>query len=772
MNRCVRVVGAVVSAVIVFASATPALAFDRGPHTEITSGALAAEGFGTDASGVAQVDNWFVDLYHELSATKMPHSGHAPAYLQLVTGVMRSEHWSTALVGASTRMHFDNNPGSPVESLRPDLNNTAGITAEWNRLRRATWSLAREARDNNDPAELLAVLGISLHPLQDFYSHTNWIEPRSGHGDVPGADGPGWQERGFGSYPTWFDVPPEEREKVEIYGDATPGHERIHGLWNADGNKGLQSAVNKDWPGRPLYLKAAPTAYFASRQWIEAVRSWVNDEAFWKRAQHYRANRAELDHDREGMYNIMQYSGHWQGQGEPIGGGAHGLGGSLLDLVAAVREYFQPDTNPLQHSNPFGDLVKTQYRARFEKLIERMADRNPAGEIAPVPSSQGLQRAMRIVVLRVLNLHGEGLGDPGPDEADMYAHVGIDGQEMASAIIHGHDDFSFPDPYEPFTWFKAVPAVPDEPEHVDSIEVEIKTADTLWAGTDDDVYLRLSPTLRVQLDKGLYNDFERGDRDTYSVPIDDQVRRGMGVGAIREVQIEKSDDGIAGGWKLEGVKMRVNGVQLYNNQHINRWIEDDHRTWKAPDFVRRTPHSSQIPIWLQLDEDDFLYGENDRGDINPYVDRRVVSTGYTPGDPPVRVTIHGGSKLGGRSGDGDGARITYSLETLTPELMTGAVDSPPPPEPEPGPKPDLIVTAFNINAVTVKNQGEGDAGPFRLLAANTPMEFDGLAAGESETRLFPGLNCNGNYIAFVDDLEQVVESDETNNTKESEPVIC
>jgi hypothetical protein len=52
------------------------------------------------------------------------------------------------------------------------------------------------------------------------------------------------------------------------------------------------------------------------------------------------------------------------------------------------------------------------------------------------------------------------------------------------------------------------------------------------------------------------------------------------------------------------------------------------------------------------------------------------------------------------------------------------------------------------------------------------MHFQGLPAGASETRVFPGLNCNGNYFAFVDDLEQVAETDETNNTMKSEAAIC
>jgi hypothetical protein len=36
---------------------------------------MTAEGFGADAVGVAQVNNWFVDIYE--NGSKVPFSGHA-----------------------------------------------------------------------------------------------------------------------------------------------------------------------------------------------------------------------------------------------------------------------------------------------------------------------------------------------------------------------------------------------------------------------------------------------------------------------------------------------------------------------------------------------------------------------------------------------------------------------------------------------------------------------------------------------------------------------
>jgi hypothetical protein len=107
----------------------------------------------------------------------------------------------------------------------PDLNNTAGISAEWDRLRRVSWSLAQEAREQDDPLELLEVLASASTPFRTSTPTPTGSKRRRATA-VVGSDGPGWTERGFGSYPTWFDVPAEERNKVEIYGDSTPGHKR------------------------------------------------------------------------------------------------------------------------------------------------------------------------------------------------------------------------------------------------------------------------------------------------------------------------------------------------------------------------------------------------------------------------------------------------------------------------------------------------------------------------------------------------------------------
>ncbi|MGQ0608737.1 MAG: hypothetical protein ACT4OQ_09785, partial [Chloroflexota bacterium] len=68
------------------------------------------------------------------------------------------------------------------------------------------------------------------------------------------------------------------------------------------------------------------------------------------------------------------------------------------------------------------------------------------------------------------------------------------------------------------------------------------------------------------LDNPDRDDFERGRTDTFD--LDPGI--GLYRSAIASVRIHKSPDGIAGGWRLKGVEVIVNGSTIYTNQSINR----------------------------------------------------------------------------------------------------------------------------------------------------------------------------------------------------------
>ena len=614
---------------------------------------------------------------------------------------------------------------------------------EWERLQRGTtaslagarglWERSKSTgntRDADDAALIvLSSIGVSLHVLQDFYAHTNWVETKA----VEGGDGPDWAARGQGTTPTWFDLPKGVRDGAQIYAGRATGH-RPHGGWNTDGGLTVHGGVNKDWPGRPFFSEADQSAYFASRQWTRALRKWLNDDELWGRAQQFAQRPAELRRDLyEGAYLTSIYAGHWQGEGEPcnpkadwpapIGTGRvecgerAGDGGNLIRLREVTSRYFKAG--------------KTRFRIAGEHAIRTIGAPLPGGQTFPVESSRDIQQSTQVVRLQVRSYRGHGLGDPGPldGDADIYARANVAGQNFDSALVNDHDSFSFPAPYHPFTGLKPVPVGGTYGEPVETITVNVRTANDRGAGTDDDVFLRLGPNLKFQLDKRSYDDFQRDDRDTYSVPIDALTRSGFTVGDIEFVQIEKSRDGRFGGaWKLGGVDVRINGRELYKKVRIERWLEKNRRAWRADDFVPSAPTGPALPVWLDLREDDGVKGD-DQGDVNPYDARDALARSYTPGEE-VEGTSRGAEKYSGRLGkDGDDATVRYRIDTLTvkppPPFPEPSPQPQPDPQPEPEPgedpppppppgSPDLVITAHNINDFTVKNQGTAAAGSFMV----------------------------------------------------------
>lgn len=653
---------AVVGAALLLIAAAPAAGYDSGPHGDMTVDAMRAEGFGQTAAEVAWLQNYLIDFYGQYNNNA--YSGHATGDVIAATqpSPFEIENWAPAVMRAAETSHFDAtaNPAGFAD--------TAAVAAEWSRLRRATYKLVQGAKAARNPLDLLAAIGMSLHVVQDFYAHGNWVE-RTGDG---GSAAP-WNEAVQGSHPTWFDVPAKEIGLV--YTASSPGH-RYHGSWQADGNRNLLNGINKDWPGRPRYSEAFITSYFATRQWLRAIRTWLRDDALWAAAQRYvsdaagrRALRNDID---EGVISVSSNAGRWYGSGGPCQpdpsidppevtcGDGEGYGGTLVGSRAAIKDYH-------------GDADPTVFRKTFERLVPGLA-LNPldvSDAQVPVGSSRGIQQDIEFVRLRITAVTGIDLEDPIPtDGADLYARAAILGKDYQSAVIDDHDSFAFPKPYAPHTFMRAVTRARQRSTPVTTLTIRVRTGDVRFAGTNDDVYLRISPSERFALDKSLYDDFERGDNDTYSVPIDDLARRGLTREDIQYLQIEKSADGAGGGWRLGGIKVLMNGTTLYENNRIDRWLEDNRRTWRATGFARdhRKP-TRALAVWMDLrDEDGFVYGDDDQGDINRYDNRDAVVRAYTPGTVAT-ATVTGGNELGGRLGKGgDKARLTYMIDTLTPVL--------------------------------------------------------------------------------------------------------
>ena len=501
------------------AGAAPAHAFDTGPHADMTRDALTSEGATPASATIAAANNWFVDYY--TNPDRNPHSGHASFLLGWTRLGLSHETWPQFWVTGARRLHFDYEQRA-IDM--PNLSSTPGIEKEWDRLEYRARRLLGIYGRANDPLGVLATIGSSLHAVQDFYSHSNWVEAVR----PDGMGGPGVASLGYGSHPTFFDVPPEVRRDV-LVGDrrvytGVPGAPREHhGHWRSHylpfnpflpTRPRFEEALNKDWPGRPGFQDAYITAYFATRQWLRALRTWLGNEPLWQRAMSMPQTRA-LSHDFTGAEEISQYSGHWQGGGEPCVRFINcsvrsGKAGSLSSLTIALRDFHAGPTSP--------------YRRAFNRMIGEwalFAENIPGGKIPDfpdLPSSRTIQALTRFVKLEVVNYRGIGLGDTIGD-ADIYTNVRMRGQPSTSTIIDGEDSFSFRLPYAPFTWIRSVPMPNQASTPVTSMVVRVETGNRSGAGTDDDVFLRINGNHRFSLDKRLYDDFERGDVDTYSVPI-------------------------------------------------------------------------------------------------------------------------------------------------------------------------------------------------------------------------------------------------------------
>ena len=116
-------------------------------------------------------------------------------------------------------------------------------------------------------------------------------------------------------------------------------------------------------------------------------------------------------------------------------------------------------------------------------------------------------------------------------------------------------------------------------QFLQTLEAYIRTENAAYAGTDDTVTITLGG-LDFDL-TGHGNKLERGNNDYYVLDI---AGKNLTLYTITDVTIHKSPDGHNGGWQLKGIRILADGEEIYNNQGIHKWVDDDHKTW-GPDPV-------------------------------------------------------------------------------------------------------------------------------------------------------------------------------------------
>ena len=251
----------------------PAVAFDTGPHASITIDALTRAGFNRNAANAVQVENWLTDYY-----TSSPTTGSA-AKCDL------------------EKLHFD------------DVFSNADIAKYWATFTTNTKAAVKKAEADNDVVEFYVVLGMSLHVVQDFYSHSNWVEAHS-------------VTSGLYHTATWFQADPEP----------PPG---LYSGWYANclnipqGNHvphgGYTWGMNHDSVVRPNYDRAYVYAYAASYEWAKNLLDLLGGN-FATRVKNYNptpSDANDLAYDQkasiyvsewiENPLNTSDLDGHWNG---------------------------------------------------------------------------------------------------------------------------------------------------------------------------------------------------------------------------------------------------------------------------------------------------------------------------------------------------------------------------------------------------------------------------------------------------------------------------
>jgi hypothetical protein len=128
---------------------------------------------------------------------------------------------------------------------------------------------------------------------------------------------------------------------------------------------------------------------------------------------------------------------------------------------------------------------------------------------------------------------------------------------------------------------------------ITSIEVEVHTADMPRGDTDDPVYcsVRLRSGVDVvtdfRLDHEGENDFERGARRKYTLPLPADLSPTVAPDDIERITIRKGGDN---GWALGGVTLFANGVEVFRNASINQFLDSSaavlgERTWTSDRIV-------------------------------------------------------------------------------------------------------------------------------------------------------------------------------------------
>ncbi len=338
--------------------APPASAFDSFWHTQSIRDVGKEFAFSEDATRIMQLGCFSPDFFG-------PVSDFANERLQS-KDLKNLNQYSSRMPQvrrAATFLHFDN--------LNGELTSNPQFDALFNQLLRNTQSLLANINTRTDLDErtrkvvILLVLGASLHAIQDFYSHSDWIHNDFNTSAVKMIALP---DGGFRA-PTWFEFRDKAGDPARwpfhvttgIYPPPSPDFPNTHSHMNHDNSKLLYKEY--ETPGAPLRSEAphhsagptpahdndpisvaahqklaADTATAASLEWVRKIEENADAKSAIERARTWNLKLGEPKLYKElqaGIAVEMALScaaGRWDGEEPPADRGK--LCRSVLDRKA------------------------------------------------------------------------------------------------------------------------------------------------------------------------------------------------------------------------------------------------------------------------------------------------------------------------------------------------------------------------------------------------------------------------------------------------------
>jgi hypothetical protein len=378
----------------------PAVCFDTAPHYDLTQAVLTERGFGSAAIKIAQAQNWMTDYY-----TTAP-------------SLRRTDRREQKLL---EQLHCDN------------LDTAAQVKHYLGWLLDNVKNASQQAAQKNNPLDTLTILAMSLHAVQDFYAHSNWVElhPRTGAA---------YRTETFLSDPAGLSpqimtgkVPPTLPNGLGTA--ALPADAVVHG--------GYANGLNKDSPVRPGWDEAYVFAYAASYELVALIEKWSEEvqPGYWnsvKRLQIEPQEQARLERDLEAARCISMWvaldsgvDGHWKGDKS----GAHHLFTAFLGRWEAAD------------SSVFARQIKDG------RILGQLAENLSTQATPPdLPVTSGFLLRRRALVVRTDSIRA--INDGGPlgrleridlnGEADFYALFRVGQQTYRERVIQGKDSVTNP----------------------------------------------------------------------------------------------------------------------------------------------------------------------------------------------------------------------------------------------------------------------------------------------------------------------------------------